>query len=131
MRDDEQEFDPEEAMGEVIDAAQLYLSECDVRNLTVILKRCMPYPIISAEDVELYAHKLRKECSARRSAGEEIPDELEAMREFFTRAARIIYLIRLKLEEDLADPIAPRRYTRLDPNRARSSLDSDDFRTIG
>lgn len=100
MRDyEEEEFDPEEAMGEVVDAAQLYLSECDVRNLTVILKRCMPYPIISVEDVELYAHKLRKECMARKSAGEEIPDELEAMREFFTRAARVIYLIRLKLEE--------------------------------
>jgi hypothetical protein len=100
MRQFEEEFDTDEAMGEVVDAAQLYLSECDVRNLSVILKRGMPYPIISAEDVELYAHKLRKECVALRSAGEDIPDELEAMRDFFTRAAKVIYLIRLKLEEE-------------------------------
>lgn len=100
MTEYEEQFDSEEAMGEVVDAAQLYLSECDVRNLTVILKRGMPYPIISAEDVELYAHKLRKECVALKSAGEDIPDELEAMRDFFTRAARVIYLIRLKLDEE-------------------------------
>jgi hypothetical protein len=99
MTEYEEQFDPDEAMGEVVDAAQLYLSECDVRNLSVILKRGMPYPIISAEDVELYAHKLRKECMALKSTGEEIPDELEAMRDFFTRAARVIYLIRLKLDE--------------------------------
>lgn len=99
MSEYEEQFDPDEAMGEVIDAAQLYLSECDVCNLSVILKRGMPYPIISAEDVELYAHKLRKECVDLRARGEDIPSELEAMRDFFTRAARVIYLIRLKLDE--------------------------------
>jgi hypothetical protein len=121
MRDYEEEFDPEEAMGEVVDAAQLYLSECDVRNLTVILNRCMPYPIISAEDVELYAHKLRKECIARRNAGQEIPDELEAMREFFTRASRVIYLIRLKLEDFSADGTVPPPYVRV-PDTGDSAM---------
>src|SRR4051812_38342146 len=107
MRQPEEEFDTDEAMGEVVGAAQLYLSECEVRSLSVILKRGMPYPIISAEDVELYAHKLRKECVALRSAGEDIPDELEAMRDFFTRAARVIYLIRLKLDEEMSGSAAP------------------------
>ena len=55
------EFDTAEAMGEVVDAAQMYLTECDAASLAIILQRCMTYPIISAEDVELYAHKLRKE----------------------------------------------------------------------
>jgi hypothetical protein len=84
------EFDTAEAMGEVVDAAQLYLTECDAASLAIIPQRCMPYPIISAEDVELYAHKLRKECAARKTGGREIPPELEAMREFFARAARVI-----------------------------------------
>ena len=96
MNDHDGEFDPAEAMGEVIDAAQMYLSECDPSNLAIIPERCMPYPIISAEDVELYAHKLRKECVARRASGAESPGELEAMREFFARAARVIYLLRIK-----------------------------------
>lgn len=94
-------FDPAEAMGEIVDAAQMYLSECDPEYLAIIPERGMPYPIISAEDVELYAHKLRKECVARKGEGRDIPSELEAMREFFARAARVIYLLRLKLEDDL------------------------------
>ena len=115
-----EQFDPDEAMGEVVDAAQLYLSECDVCNLTVILKRGMPYPIISAEDVELYAHKLRKECVALKTSGEDIPDELEAIRGFFTRAARVIYLIRLKLDEDAPDAaMPPLHYARNAPSRTR------------
>ena len=102
------EFDPDEAMGEVVDAAQMYLTQCDGASLAIILERCMPYPIISAEDVELYAHKLRKECIARKSEGRQIPPELEAMREFFARAARVIYLVRLKLDEalDAALPVS-------------------------
>ena len=67
------EFDPAEAMSEVIDAAQMYLAECDPANLAIVNERCMPYPIISAEDVELYAHKLRKECIARRNAASASP----------------------------------------------------------
>jgi hypothetical protein len=114
MRHPDQEFDPDEAMSEVVDAAQMYLSECDISSLAVIPQRCMPYPIISAEDVELYAHKLRKECVARKSAGEAVPDELEAMREFFTRAARVIYLLRLKGDAEGAEATIP-------PPRARST----------
>ncbi len=114
MKNDlDDEFDPAEAMSEVIDAAQMYLSECDPSNLAVIPERCMPYPIISAEDVELYAHKLRKECVARKASGGEIPEELEAMREFFARAARVIYLLRLKLDEEELDATIPLPYTRL------------------
>ncbi len=112
MYESDDEFDPSEAMGEVIDAAQMYLAECDQSNLAIIPERCMPYPIISAEDVELYAHKLRKECVARKSAGSEIPEELEAMREFFARAARVIYLLRVKLEDADLDAIMPLPYTR-------------------
>jgi hypothetical protein len=111
MTEFDQEFDPAEAMGEVVDAAQMYLAECDPGSLAIIPERCMPYPIISAEDVELYAHKLRKECVTRRSEGREIPSELEAMREFFARAARVIYLLRLKLDEGLAATI-PLPYVR-------------------
>src|SRR4029079_12471938 len=86
----------------------MYLTQCDAASLAIVLQRCMPYPIISAEDVELYAHKLRKECVARKSEGREIPPELEAMREFFARAARVIYLLRLKLDEalDAAFPVS-------------------------
>ena len=101
MIDLDDDFDPAEAMGEVVDAAQMYLVECDADSLAIIPQRCMPYPIISAEDVEFYAHKLRKECVARKGEGRDIPSELEAMREFFARAARVIYLLRLKLEDDL------------------------------
>lgn len=105
MTDTDEEFDPDEAMGEVVDAAQMYLTQCDATSLSIIPQRCMPYPIISAEDVELYAHKLRKECIARKAEGREIPPDLEAMREFFARAARVIYLLRLKLDEALGAPI--------------------------
>lgn len=94
----DREFDPAEAMGEVVDAAQMYLTECDPGSLAIIAARGMPYPIISAEDVELYAHKLRKQCVARKSAGEDVPPELEAMREFFGRAAKVIYLLRSDVE---------------------------------
>ena len=96
--DAQDDFDPAEAMGEVIDAAQSYLVECDPVTLAVIPQRCMPYPIISAEDVELYAHKLRKECLARKLEPAGVAPALEAMREFFARAARVIYLLRLKAE---------------------------------
>ena len=113
MNDHDDEFDPAEAMGEVIDAAQMYLSECDPGNLAIIPERCMPYPIISAEDVELYAHKLRKECVARRADGTEIPGELEAMREFFARAARVIYLLRIKLEDADLESTIPLPYERM------------------
>lgn len=112
MNDTGDEFDPSEAMGEVIDAAQMYLAECDPGNLEIIPEKCMPYPIISAEDVELYAHKLRKECVALKSAGSEIPEELEAMREFFARAARVIYLLRVKLEDEDLDATIPLTYKR-------------------
>lgn len=108
----EDEFDPSEAMGEVIDAAQMYLSECDPENLAIIPERCMPYPIISAEDVELYAHKLRKECVSRKAAGNVIPEELEAMREFFARAARVIYLLRVKQEDEDIETTIPLPYER-------------------
>ena len=111
MTELDQEFEPAEAMGEVIDAAQMYLAECDPGSLAIIPERCMPYPIISAEDVELYAHKLRKECVTRRSEGRDIPRELEAMREFFARAARVIYLLRLKLDEAL-DATIPKSFPR-------------------
>ena len=107
------EFDPAEAMSDVIDAAQMYLAECDPEILAIIPERCMPYPIISAEDVELYAHKLRKECVARKSAGAEIPRELEAMREFFARAARVIYLVRVKLEDEDLEAAIPLPYERM------------------
>lgn len=107
------DFDPAEAMSEVIDAAQMYLAECDPANLAIVNERCMPYPIISAEDVELYAHKLRKECIARRNAGTEIPEELEAMREFFARAARVIYLVRIKVEDEDLDTVIPLPYARM------------------
>jgi hypothetical protein len=93
--------DPDEALGDVVDAAQMYLSECHLETLAIIPQRCMPYPIISAEDVELYAHKLRKECIARKTSGAAIPPELEAMREFFARAARVIYLLRAKDDQDI------------------------------
>jgi len=36
----------------------MYLTQCEATSLSIIPERCMPYPIISAEDVELYAHKL-------------------------------------------------------------------------
>ncbi len=111
MIDLDDDFDSVEAMGEVVDAAQMYLVECDADSLAIIAQRCMPYPIISAEDVELYAHKLRKECVTRKGEGREIPSELEAMREFFARAARVIYLLRLKLEDDL-DVTVPLPYAR-------------------
>lgn len=104
-------FDPDEAMGEVVDAAQMYLTQCAATTLSIIPERCMPYPIISAEDVELYAHKLRKECVARKAEGREIPPDLEAMREFFARAARVIYLLRLNLDEVLDAPV-PVSYAR-------------------
>jgi hypothetical protein len=107
MREVNEELDPAEAMGEVVDAAQMYLVECDARSLAIIPERCMPYPIISAEDVELYAHKLRKECMDRKNSGAAIPEELRAMREFFARAARVIYLLRLKLEEDEVENTLP------------------------
>lgn len=109
MMDIDTEFDPDEAMGEVVDAAQMYLAQCDAASLAIVLQRCMPYPIISAEDVELYAHKLRRECLTRKSEGREIPPALEAMLEFFARAARVIYLVRLKLEEalDATFPVSP------------------------
>ena len=112
MNDTYDEFDPSEAMGEVIDAAQMYLSECDPENLAIIPERCMPYPIISAEDVELYAHKLRKECISRKAAGTGIPEELETMREFFARAARVIYLLRVKLEDEDIETTIPLPYER-------------------
>lgn len=99
----EDAIDPAESMGELVDAAQMYLTECDAASLAIIPERCLPYPIISVEDVELYAHKLRKECVGRKTEGQSIPAELEAMREFFARAARVIYLLRLKLEEDDVD----------------------------
>lgn len=101
----DKEFDPAEAMGEVVDAAQMYLAECEPNSLAIIPQRCMPYPIISAEDVELYAHKLRKECVSRKAQGREIPADLEAMREFFARAARVIYLLRVKVDESLSAPL--------------------------
>ena len=113
MEEFDEGFDPAEAMGDVVDAAQMYLSECDPENLAIIPERGMPYPIISAEDVELYAHKLRKECIARKSRAREIPAELEAMREFFARAARVIYLLRLKLEDAEADTSIPLPYERM------------------
>jgi len=113
------EFDPSEAMGEVVDAAQMYLTECDAGSLAIVLQRCMPYPIISAEDVELYAHKLRKECVARKADGREIPLELEAMREFFARAARVIYLLRLKVDEAL-DIALPFSYRQSEPRHVTS-----------
>lgn len=119
MTDLDQEFDPAEAMGEVVDAAQMYLAECDPGSLAIIPERCMPYPIISAEDVELYAHKLRKECVTRRSEGRETPSELEAMREFFARAARVIYLLRLKLDAAL-DATVPMSFARSQPTHARN-----------
>ena len=122
MRDQEEEFDPAEAMSDMVDAAQLYLAECDQRILAIIPQRCMPYPIISAEDVELYAHKLRKECVARKSSGREIPEALEAMREFFARAARVIYLLRLKLDENDADATIPFAYTRAHSRLATRQL---------
>ncbi len=112
MHETDDELDPSEAMGEIIDATQMYLAECDPSNLAIIPERCMPYPIISAEDVELYAHKLRKECIARKSAGSEIPEELEAMRAFFARAARVIYLLRVKLEDADLESALPLRYMR-------------------
>ena len=117
MTDFDEEFDPDEAMGDVVDAAQTYLSQCDPTTLSIIPQRCMPYPIIDAEDVELYAHKLRKECIARRAEGREIPPDLEAMREFFARAARVIYLLRLKLEEVLGAPI-PASHAGTSPSHA-------------
>lgn len=117
MMDLDQEFDPAEAMGEVVDAAQMYLAECDPASMAIIPERCMPYPIISAEDVELYAHKLRKECVTRKSEGRHIPPELEAMREFFARAARVIYLLRLRLDEAL-DVTIPLSHARTQPTRA-------------
>jgi len=110
--DHDDDFDPAEAMSEVIDAAQMYLAECDPENLAIIPERCMPYPIISAEDVELYAHKLRKECVARKASGTEIPQDLEAMREFFARAARVIYLLRIKLEDEDLESTIPLPFTR-------------------
>lgn len=121
MMDLGEEFDTAEAMGEVVDAAQMYLAECDASSLAIIPQRCMPYPIISAEDVELYAHKLRKECVARKAERREIPPELEAMREFFARAARVIYLLRLKLDESLACPILL-PCARAQPSHAASQL---------
>ena len=117
MTDLDEDFDPDEAMGEVVVAAQMYLAQCDAASLMIIHQRCMPYPIISAEDVELCAHKLRKECIARRAEAREIPAALEAMREFFARAARVIYLIRLKLDEDLGAPV-PVSHTRVGTSHA-------------
>lgn len=49
MMDLGEEFDTAEAMGEVVDAAQMYLAECDASSLAIIPQRCMPYPIISAD----------------------------------------------------------------------------------
>ena len=92
-------FDAAEALGEVVDAAQMYVTESDAQTLAIIPERCLPYPIISAEDVEDYAHELRKECLQRRSTGAQVPQELEEMREFFARAAKVVYLMRLKLED--------------------------------
>ena len=105
MIESKHHFDPAEAVGEVVDVAQLYLVECDPATLAVIPQRCMPYPIISAEDVELYAHKLRKECLARKLEPAGVAPALDAMREFFARAARVIYLLRLKAEH--LDTISP------------------------
>jgi hypothetical protein len=122
MNETDDEFDPAEAMSEVIDAAQMYLAECDPDNLAIIPERCMPYPIISAEDVELYAHKLRKECVARKAAGAQIPGELEAMREFFARAARVIYLLRVKLEDADLDATIPLPYARTSSDRPSHRL---------
>ena len=116
------EFDPAEAMSEIIDAAQMYLAECDPEILAIIPERCMPYPIISAEDVELYAHKLRKECVARKSSGKEIPAELEEVREFFARAARVIYLVRVKLGDEDLQATVPLPYERAPTAHATSRV---------
>ncbi len=121
MEDSDDEFDFAEAMSDVVDAAQMYLLECDPSSLAIIPERCMPYPIISAEDVELYAHKLRKESVARKASGGEIPAELETMREFFARAARVIYLLRVRLDEENGEAPIPLPYERMpsEPQRFR------------
>ena len=113
----DEEFDPGEAMGDVVDAAQMYLAECEPNSLAIIPQRCMPYPIISTEDVELYAHKLRKECVGRKAEGRDIPADLEAMREFFARAARVIYLLKLKIDESLSAPL-PVAFARIPESHA-------------
>lgn len=93
-------------LDDVVEATALYLARWSPEALAFIPRKCRPHWIGSAEDIEMYAGQLQSECARRRAAGGRVSDELELMRDFFTGAACIISLIRLRLND--AETTLPR-----------------------
>lgn len=100
-------------LDEVVEATALYLARWSPESLAFIPRKCRPHWIGSAEDIEMYAGQLQSECARRAAVGAHISDELELMRNFFSGAACIVSLIRLRqndAEATLPRVISPVRW---------------------